>query len=126
VIFEDNYQQSLVQGWTSDDNGNKYTQCQGYYNANGVMQGKIGADNDDKDTDGKLSVFYLTSFDGTVFEKIQFPTDPSKIDKLGNEFNYYFFDIHGNYLSSYTVKQMPQSVLGRGPTLLGREHETAL
>ena len=38
VVFEDSYEQSLIQGWTSDKYGQVYTQSQAYYNANGAMQ----------------------------------------------------------------------------------------
>ena len=112
VIFEDQYLLNLVNGETSDDYGEKYTQALMLYDANGTMIGKVGADNDDKNTDGKLSVYFVTTYDGIIFEKIQFPTDTNK--DLDNVFDYYFYDIHNNYLSSYEVTESPKGILKVG------------
>ena len=103
MLFEDTFQFSTVKGTTSDENGKDYTQTLMYYDSNGTLNGKVGADNDDQDTDGKLSVYNVTTYDGLVIEKYQFPTDPSK--DIDTTIEYYFYDVNNNYLSSYTVTQ---------------------
>src|SRR5262249_28931154 len=103
----DTYQLSIVEGTTSDDYGQAYTEARMYYDSNGTMNGKVGADNDDTDTDGKLSVYNVTTYDGLVIEKYQFPTDPSK--DIDPTIEYYFYDINNNYLSSYTVTESSYS-----------------
>ena len=101
ILFEDTYQLSEVSGQTSDDYGEKYTEALMYYDSNGALNGKVGADNDDDDTDGKLSVYNVTTYDGLVIEKYQFPTNSS--DNIDTTIEYYFYDINNNYLSSYTA-----------------------
>src|SRR5262249_48925564 len=92
VLFEDTYQLSTVSGTTYDQYGSDYTEALMYYDSNGTMNGKVGADNDDTDTDGKLSVYNVTTYDGLVIEKYQFPTDPSK--DIDPTIEYYFYDIN--------------------------------